>query len=80
MQCKFIVLFSGFRALPIQKKTFTVIRSPFVHKKSQEHFGIFSKKVNITFKTSNFACLTLLITITNRGQLPRLMNLSATAY
>jgi small subunit ribosomal protein S10 len=30
--------------LPLKKKKYTLLRSPHVHKKSQEHFGLFNYK------------------------------------
>ncbi|MBB68060.1 MAG: 30S ribosomal protein S10 [Rickettsiales bacterium] len=47
--------------MPLKKKKYTVLRSPHVHKKSQEHFGMFNYKtvLVITFPTEKIMQMVL---------------------
>lgn len=52
---------TGAFILPKKSKKFVVLRSPFVHKKTQEHFEISNYKLLIKIQSSNLEILTLLL-------------------
>lgn len=55
-----IVDISGPVYLPQQSKKLVLLRSPFVHKKSQEHFEISNSKLVIQFKSKHLSVLNLI--------------------
>lgn len=47
--------------LPLKKKKYTLLRSPHVHKKSQEHFGVFNYKTLLVIKFPNEKIMTMVL-------------------